>query len=663
MNKQARELQNLKVGIYGLAAGVLCSANALALSPGDWPEYSADKSATKFSDTKAVTAESVKNMQVAWVWDMPGNEIAENNPDLRTWVNETTPLAIDGILYTTSPLSIVSAVDGSTGKTIWTYDPKAYLDGTPPNLGFINRGLTYWEDGNKKRLLATTADGYLLALDASSGELVKDWGNAGKIDLTKGLRRNINREFVSPTTPPIICGGTIIPSMAVLDSFAIGRPSLKYHPPGDVRAYDLKTGKKKWIVHSPPIEGELGNETWENGSWENIGGANVWTKTSCDEEKGLVYLPFSTPTNDFYGGERKGDGVFGESIVALHADTGKIAWYYQIVHHGIWDYDLPTAPVLMDLTVDGKKVEAVAQPTKQGWLFVFDRNTGEPVWPIEERAVAQSDIPGEFSSPTQPFPSKPAAVTPQGVSEDDLIDLTPELKQAALKILKRYNHGPLYTPPTMSKAGTLQVPGVLGGISWAGPAFNPNTNIMYVPEFTIPFGIKIKKENAAAYAYSGTWAGVGGPDGLPLLKPPFSSITAIDMNTGEHLWKIPAGKGPVDHPAIKHLKLDRVGIPRQSHITLTNDVLFVAPEGTNAVIGLSTRGNALITQATKGEDEAEPYIYAHSAKTGDLIAELKLPGAAFGGLMSYTAKGKHYVIVPTGGAGTPARLIAVQVSK
>lgn len=648
-------LAALVLGVYG---STLVNAAGPA---GDWREYTADKHGSRFASAPEVTAASVKSMRVAWRWAMPDNAIAAENPELRTWVNESTPLAVEGVLYTTSPMSLVSAIDGATGKTLWTYDPKAYQDGTPPNLGFINRGLTYWEDGADKRLIVGTGDGYLLVLDAKTGKPVKSWGENGRVDLTKGLRRHIDRSLIAVTSPPIVCGNQIIPSIAVLDSFAVGRQPMKYHPPGDIQAFDVKTGKRAWLFQQPPQQGEKGNETWENDSWKTTGSANMWARPSCDEELGLVYLPFSTPTNDFYGGHRKGDGLFGESLVAVNARSGKIAWYFQMVHHGLWDYDLPTSPNLMDLTVGGKKIKAAVQVTKQGFVFAFDRTNGKPVWPIEERPVPQSTVPGEKSSPTQPFPSLPAPFVQQGVTEDDLIDLTPKLKEEAKKILSRYNYGPLYTPPTMDKAGTLEVPGVLGGASWSGAAHNPRTNVLYVPSFTIPFGIKIKKENNGVYDYTGTWAGVGGPQGLPLFKPPFSSITAIDMNTGEHLWRIPAGKGPVDHPALKDLKLDRLGVPRESFIALTDNVLFLAPEGTNSVLGLSSRGNALVTQATA--EEKEPYLYAHDAKSGALLSELRLPGAAFGSLMSYKAKGKQYVIVPIGGAGLPAELVAVQVSQ
>lgn len=630
-----------------------------AAGDGNWTEYNGDKAGSRYLAGGKVSAQSVKSMKVAWRWAMPDNKIWQDNAELRTWVNQSTPLAIDGVLYSSSPMSMVSAIDGKTGRTLWTYDPKAYVEGTPPNLGFISRGLSYWADGEDKRILVGTGDGYLIALNAKTGKPIESWGDKGRIDMTKGLRRFVDRSLVALTSPPIVCGNTIVPSLAVLDSFAVGRAPMKNHPPGDIQAFDIRSGKRVWHFEQPPQEGQPGNETWEDGSWKTTGSANMWSRPSCDEELGLVYLPFSTPTNDFYGGHRKGDGLFGESVVALNAKTGRIAWYQQIVHHGLWDYDLPTAPNLMDLTVNGKKVKALAQVTKQGFVFTFDRSTGAPVWPITEKPVPQSSAPGERSSLTQPFPSLPAPFVQQGVTEDDLIDLTPQLKEEAKKILSRYNYGPLYYPPTTDKAGTLQVPGVLGGASWAGAAHNPKTNVLYVPSFTIPFGIKLKKENEGVYDYTGTWAGVGGPQGLPLFKPPFSTVTAIDMNTGKHLWRVPAGRGPVDHPALKDLKLDRVGVPRESFIALTDDVLFLAPEGTNSVLGLSSRGNALITQATA--EEKEPFLYAHDARTGDVLGEVKLPGAAFGALMTYRAGGRQYVVVPIGGAGLPAELVAVQV--
>ncbi|MCC7250579.1 PQQ-binding-like beta-propeller repeat protein, partial [Hyphomicrobium sp.] len=538
---------------WSLAACMaVCASMAAHAGGGNWTEYTGDKTSSRYLPDGKATAESVKNMKIVWRLSLPSNDLAAENPDLRTWVNESTPLAIDGTVYATSPLGIVTAVDGLTGKEKWLYDSQGYLAGQAPNLGFISRGLTYAEVDGEKRIIAGTPDGFLIMLDANTGKPVESWGENGRVDLTIHKRRPVQRDLVTVSSPPIVCGGNVIPSLAVLDSFANGRPPFKYHPPGDVPAFDLKTGKRVWMFHNPPLAGEDGADTWKSGL-DETGSANMWARPSCDDETGTVYLPLSTPSNDFYGGHRLGDNLFAESLVAVDAKTGKRAWHFQMVHHGVWDYDLPTGPNLMDVTVGGKKIKAAVQVTKQGYVYAFDRLTGEPIWPIEEKAVAAGNIPGEEYSPTQPIPSKPAPYVQQGASEDDLIDLTPELKEEAKKILNRYNHGPLFTPPTSDKAGTLLVPGVLGGASWAGAAHNPKTGVLYVPSFTIPFAIKIKEEvaGASAHKYTGTWAGVGGPDGLPLFKPPFSTITAIDMNTGEHKWRVPAGKGPINHPAVK----------------------------------------------------------------------------------------------------------------
>ena len=643
-----------------MACMAVCAGTAQA-GDGNWTEYTGDKASSRYLAGGKATAESVKNMKIAWRLSLPGNDLSAENPDLRTWVNESTPLAVDGVVYAVSPLGIVTAVDGLTGKEKWLYDPQGYLAGQAPNLGFINRGLTYTVVDGAKRLIAGTPDGFLIMLDAETGNPVESWGESGRVDLTIHKRRPVQRDLVTVSTPPIICGGNVIPSLAVLDSFAAGRPPFKYHPPGDTPAFDLKTGKRVWMFHTPPLPGEFGADTWKTGL-EETGGTNLWTRAACDDEAGIVYLPLSTPSNDFYGGHRHGDNLFSETLVALNAKTGERVWHFQFVRHGLWDYDLPASPNLLDLTVDGKTIKAAVQVTKQGFVYAFDRLTGEPIWPIEERAVPAGDVPGEVYAPTQPVPSKPAPYVQQGASEDDLIDLTPEIKEEAKKILNRYVHGPLFTPPSLEKAGTLLVPGVLGGASWAGAAHNPNTGVLYVPSFTIPFAIKIKKEveGTSAHAYTGTWAGVGGPEGLPLFKPPFSTITAIDMNTGEHQWRIPAGRGPVDHPAVKAAGLDAVGATHQSFIVITDDIVFTAPNGAYDVLGLNTRGNALIAQNKEKQDES--VLYAYDAKTGNLLGEIELPLGVYGALMSYIIDDKQFVIAPVGGAGTPSELVAVQVN-
>ncbi len=651
---------NSRLASWMLAACFAATPAMVSAADGSWTEYTGDKSGSRYLGGSVATPESVSEMVISWRFSLPGNEISADNPDLRTWANETTPVVIDGTLYTSSPLGIVSAVDGATGKLLWTYDSKGYVDYQVANLGFIQRGITYFEDDGAGRLVAPTSNGYLVMLDAGTGQPVESWGENGFVDIAQSLRRPVPRDMIMTDSPPIVCGGNIIPSIGVFDSFAVGRPPMKFHPPGDVPAFDTKTGERTWIFHNPPLPGEPGSETWKNGI-DTMGGANMWARPNCDDEAGIVYLPFSTPANDYYGGHRVGDNLYAESLVAVDAKTGARVWHYQMVRHGLWDYDLATGPNLMDLNVDGRAIKAAVQVTKQGFVFAFDRMTGEPIWPIEDRPVPAGDIPGEVYSPTQPHPTWPKPFVRQGVREDDLIDLTPELKEKAQKILARYEYGELFHPPTDKKAGTLLVPGVLGGASWAGAGHNPNTGVLYVPSFTIPIVIKVKKEapGTSAYDYTATWGGVAGPEGLPLFKPPFSTLSAIDMNTGEYLWQVPAGKGPVDHPAIKDLGLGHLGNPHQSFIVVTDNIIFLAPNGQVDIIGLNTRGNALIGQTN--ENQPEPFLYAYDAKTGEMLGEVELPSGAFGSIMSYIAGDKQMVVVPVGGAGVPSELVGVQV--
>ena len=338
-------------------------------------------------------------------------------------------------------------------------------------------------------------------------------------------------------------------------------PLAKEMPPGDVRGFDVRTGKQLWHFRSIPGEGEFGNETWDEGSWKTTGGANVWTLMSADEELGYVYLPFGTPSNDYFGGQRPGDGLFGESLVCLDARTGKRVWHFQMVHHGLWDYDLPAAPNLIDIRVNGKPVKAVAQVSKQGFCYVFDRVTGEPIWPIEERPVPQSTMPGERSSPTQPFPTRPAPFDRQGITENDVIDFTPELRKAALSVLEKYNYGPLFTPPSLEKP-TILMPGIAGGASWSGAAFDPETGILYVPSNTLPFAVTMKKSPVPHADYVGEIAPVETLQGVPLWKPPYGRITAIDLNTGDHRWMVPMGDLAQSNPALKQLGLPPLGTTR-----------------------------------------------------------------------------------------------------
>jgi quinoprotein glucose dehydrogenase len=410
-----------------------------------------------------------------------------------------------------------------------------------------------------------------------------------------------------------------------------------------------------------PQGDEPGVETWEDDSWQDAGNTNVWTLRSCDEQLGYVYLPFSTPTNDYYGGQRPGNNLFAESLVALEAETGKRVWHFQMVHHGLWDYDLPAAPNLVDITVDGQRIQAVAQVTKQGFCYVFDRVTGAPVWPIEERLVPQSSVPGEKTSATQPFPTKPLPFEQQGLTLDEVIDLTPELQREARRILGKYDYGSLFTPPT--EKGTVMLPGVAGGASWSGAAVYPETGVLYIPSVTSPTIVRIRKpeagvSGASPYPYVGVIEfGPGGPQGLPLVKPPYGRITAINLNTGEHLWMRPVGEGPREHSALRHLNLPPLGWPRRSFPLLTRTLLFVAQQGIIRGIGSSPRRNALEV----GLQNHEAVLSVFDPDTGTLLGHIALPGNASGAPMTYMVDGKQFIVIPIGGASQPAELVALRL--
>jgi quinoprotein glucose dehydrogenase len=652
--------RNLKIilRILPSLSTVLCLVSLLVTSVqaenlGEWPSYGADKASSKYTPLTQLTQANVSQLRLAWRWRSPDQPIVEARPSLWTMAYEATPLMVGGILYTSTSLSQVAAIDAATGQTIWVYNPKSYQNGSPPNLGFVHRGVAYWEDGDDRRIVIGTGDAHLIALDAQTGTPLPHFGSQGRIDLTQGLRRPVDRALYGVSSPPIICRDTIIVGASILDY-----PRDQAMPPGDVRGFDVRTGALRWIFHAVPQAGELGLDTWEDESWKVTGNTNVWSMMSCDETLGYVYLPFSTPTNNYYGGHRKGHNLFAESLVALHAETGKRIWHFQTVHHGIWDYDLPAAPNLVDITVDGNLVQAVAQVSKQGFCYVFDRVTGTPLWPIEERPVPPSTVAGEQAAPTQPFPIKPLPFDRQGVTPDDLIDFTPELRQEALEELQQYTYGPLFTPPTTH--GTIMLPSVEGGASWAGAAFHPDLALLYVPSITIPVILKLRKvyiDGVGATYVARPQFGWHGPRGLPLVKPPYGRITAINLQTGDHQWRRAVGSGPRDHPELKSLNLPPLGWPRRSFVLATKSILFVAQQGIRHLRGLTPRRNALELYV----ENHEPLLLALDPANGDPIAQIDLPGNATGSPMTYQIGGKQYIIVPIGGASLPAELVALSL--
>jgi quinoprotein glucose dehydrogenase len=520
------------------------------------------------------------------------------------------------------------------------------------------RGVSYWRSSDKSQpnRILTISPGYqLVALDARTGRPIPSFGNDGIVDLKHGLPRvsDLVKASVGSSSPPVIVGDVIVVGVAFS---AGGAPKTKEAIPGFVRGYDVHTGALKWTFHTIPQEGEFGNDTWKDGSWRYTGNTGVWPPFTADAERGYVYLPIEAATGDFYGGHRHGDNLFADSLVCLDAATGKRVWHFQTLHHDIWDYDLPAPPVLIDITVGGRKIPAVAQVTKMGFTFVFDRVTGKPVWPIKERRVPQTDVPGEKTAATQPFPTKPAPFEPQGLRTEDLIDFTPELKKQALEIVSEYRFGELYIPPSVvvpgKSRGTLIRPNLSGGANWPGAAVDPETGVLYVSSISTvgPIGMR-EDPKISDMRYIGAYGegfpngSLGGPAGLPLVKPPWGRITAINLNTGDHVWMVPNTDAPEwarNNPALAGITLPRTGSFDQVGLLVTKTLLF-AGEGS----GLWRPGG--------GGNK----LRAHDKATGAILHELTLPANQSGVPMTYEVDGRQYIVVAVGARGLPGELVAL----
>jgi quinoprotein glucose dehydrogenase len=621
------------------------SYTSLAAPAGDarereWPVYGADQGGTKYSALADINRANVSRLAVAWQWSAREKALAEFGT--RPGNFQATPIMLGGVLYFSTPYNRVVALDADSGAELWSFDPKAYEDGQPPNgTGFVHRGVAAWRDrANNNALRIFINSRYrLICLDAATGRPVDSFGAHGIVDLSKGLVWEINKTHYTNTSPPVIYKDLVILGNGVGDRLAY-----RNDPPGDVRAFDAHTGKQVWTFHTIPQPGEFGNDTWQQDSWSYTGHTNVWAPFTLDEARGLVYLPVTTPSNDFYGGRRPGANLFGESLVCLDAATGVRKWHYQLIHHGLWDYDNPSPPNLVTITVDGRKVDAVVQLTKQGFAFVFDRVTGKPVWPIDERPVPPSDVEGEHAWPTQPTPSRPPAITDQGVTLDDAFDLTPELKAAAQKELAKYRLGPVFTPPTLR--GTVQRPGIIGGANWGGGAFDPQSGVLFVKTTNQANLIRVGKPdrssaNPRASEVDAELTRIGDTnaefmDGLPLLKPPYGHLVAIDLQRGTIKWRVPFGDTPSlrRHPALKGVALP--------------PALGVA--GAPGVI--ATAGGLVIGG---GGDLA---LHAIDAATGAQLWHTPLTRRVNATPMTYrTASGRQIIVAATGG-GEDAALVA-----
>jgi quinoprotein glucose dehydrogenase len=635
-------------GVGAFVLGLLQGASGPAVPPSQqWPVYAGDSAATHYSPLADINRETVGQLAVAWEWSVGETNMQEFGTRPGNFQN--TPLMIDGVLYVSTPYNRVVALDPESGRERWSFDPKAYEDGQPPNgTGFVHRGVAAWRDGDRLRIFL--ASRYrLISLDALTGEPVSSFGTQGTVDLTAGLRWEIDKRHYTNTSPPVVYKDLVIVGNGVGD-----RLMYRNDPPGDVRAYDARTGRLVWSFHTVPAPGEVGHDTWGEESWRFTGHTNVWAPMALDAERGLVYLPVTTPSDDYYGGRRPGANVFAESIVCLDAATGVRKWHYQIVHHGLWDYDLPAAPILVTIRVDGRPVDAVVQLTKQGFAFVFDRVTGQPIWPIEERAVPPSDVPGERAWPTQPFPTRPAAFAPQGSSADDVFDATPALKAAAIEALKAYRTGPLYTPPSVQ--GTIVRPGIIGGANWGGGSFDPDTGMLYVKTSNQPFVVSIVEPDRSASnprasevdadlvgRSSGASFVPPAPEGfegrmpsLPLFKPPYGELVAIDLNADAIAWRVPAGDMPSvrEHPLLRGVDLPaRLGSPgAPGNIVTAGGLVFVG-----------------------GGDTA---LRAFDKASGREVWSFDLPRRTAGTPMTYRASsGRQYVVIATGG-GRDAALVA-----
>jgi quinoprotein glucose dehydrogenase len=642
---------------------------------GEWPSYTGDVRGTKYSPLDQITADNFGKLEIAWRFK---TDSLGTRPEYKL---EGTPLMVRGVLYATAGTRrAVIALDAASGELLWVHGEHEGRRGAAAPRQLSGRGLAYWTDGTEERILYYTPGYRLVALDAKTGARVHSFGQDGivdlKLDFDQEIRPDIETGEVGIHSAPVIASDVVIVGAAFREG---GTPKTHRNNKGYVRAFDVRTGKRLWTFHTIPTPGEFGNDTWLNNSWDENGNTGVWTQITVDEELGLVYLPVETPTSDYYGGHRPGNNVFAESLVCVDLKTGKRKWHFQLVHHPLWDMDISSAPILADITVNGKAIKAVAQPTKQGILYVFDRVSGQPVWPIEERPVEKGNVPGEWYAPTQPIPTKPPFYSRNGVSTDDMIDFTPELRAEGLKLASRYKLGPIFTPPVVSVAAgpraTLTLGTAQGGTNWPGGSYDPETHIVYASACNAcldPLGLvkppskdfsdvdyvigtagrpvhmtRGPGELAGADAAPPPPAAPGAPAeeseynsiyvrNMPLMKPPYGTISAISLDKGDIVWQVPHGDTPDvvrNNPALKGITIPKTGQP-ESVGTLVTKTLVIA-------------GDPQVTTTTSHPRGA--MLRAYDKATGKEVGAIYMPAPQSGSPMTYLLDGKQYIVVAVSG--------------
>ncbi|MGE0812142.1 MAG: PQQ-binding-like beta-propeller repeat protein [Vicinamibacterales bacterium] len=633
----------------GLVARGATQGQAPAAARGEWRTYGGDLASTRYSPLDQITAENFGSLRIAWRFR---TDNFGPRPEIQL---QATPLYANGALYAAvGTRRTAVSLDPASGELLWNgrVDEK---DRRGPRV-LSGRGVAYWESGAVKRVYMVTPGYQLVAFDAATGQRASGFGTGGIVDLRKELGYDVPdlaTAEIGLHSAPIVANDVIVIGAAHLPG---GAPPTKEHIKGVIRGYDARTGKRLWTFTPIPGHGEKGNDTWLNESWTYTGNAGSWAQMSADEQLGLVYVPVEAPTGDYYGGHRPGNNLYSSGLAALNVKTGRMAWFFQTTHHDIWDWDMPSAPILADITVDGKAIKAVAVPTKQSWLYVFDRATGTPVWPINEVAVPKGDLPGEWYSPTQPVPSKPPAFDRQGVSKDELLDFTPELRAKAEEFVKQYRTGTLFEPPSLldpdkGMRGTLQLPGSTGGPNWPGGSIDPETNVVYIYSKAEVTGLSMRNDPRRSNmdfvnASGGEGAGRIAVENLPIIRPPWGQISAIDLNKGEILWQVVHGEtddAVKNHPALKGVTIPRTGRPGRVGVLTTKTLVMAGDSG----------------MATHPNGQRSGMFRAYDKKTGKELGAVPLPGPQTGSPMTYLHNGKQYIVVAVSGQGAAAELVAL----